>query len=278
LAEEFSILNFQFSMNDLISKFSKTKLFLLELLFPKFCLGCQKEGFYLCEDCRATLEISENNYCLCSQNHKALAPNSKLGKCNRCSDKKLSGLYFALPFKDPSAGSGQETYLTKKLVHQFKYGPYTKNLAKTLASLIIEHLVITQKNTDEIWNNGVLVPVPLDKKKLKIRNYNQSEELAKELSKVLQIPVVSDILIKTKTTKPQMELSKEQREKNLLGAFAISSPSLRGAEATKQSLKNKKVFLVDDVYTTGSTMEECARVLRTAGAKSVWGITVAREE
>ena len=75
-----------------------------------------------------------------------------------------------------------------------------------------------------------------------------------------------------------MELSKEQREKNLLGAFAISSPSLRGAEATKQSLKNKKVFLVDDVYTTGSTMEECARVLRTAGAKSVWGITVAREE
>ena len=97
-----------------------------------------------------------------------------------CQNKKLSGLYFALPYK--------EKQLTKKLIFQFKYKPYLKDLAKTLASILVEHFVISGKNTDEIWENGILVPVPLDKNKLKERGYNQSEELAKELSEVLQIP------------------------------------------------------------------------------------------
>ena len=106
-------------------------------------------------------------------------------------------------------------------------------------------------------------------KKLKIRGYNQSEELAKELSKILQIPVISDNLIKIKSTKPQMELSKVEREKNLENAFAIKNP---------EEFSGKKIFLVDDVYTTGSTMEECAKILKENGIKDVWGIALAREE
>lgn len=245
---------------------NKTKNFLLDLFFPKFCFGCQKEGAYLCDDCKETLEISEHNYCLCDKNPLRLTPGQKKsGKCSKCSGRKLSGLYFALPYKEKS--------LTKKLIHQFKYEPYVKDLAKTLASLIIEHLVKTKKNTDEIWQNSVLIPIPLDKKKLKIRSYNQSEELAKELAKVLKIPMFSDVLIKIKPTKPQMELKKEEREKNLLGAFSIN----KKIGTSDVPISGKKVFLVDDVYTTGSTMQECARVLRDAGAKSVWGITIARE-
>jgi len=243
----------------------KSGEFLLDLMFPKFCLGCQKEGAYLCDDCRALLEISEFNYCLCNSKPQRLPPNSKLGKCNRCQDKRLSGLFFALPYK--------ERALTRKLIYQFKYQPYLKDLAKTLAGILIEHFVLSGKNTDEVWNNGILVPIPLDKKKIKIRGYNQSEELAKELSMVLQIPIISDVLIKTKSTKPQMELKKEEREKNLRGAFTI-----KNSTTDESILLDKKVFLVDDVYTTGSTMEECATVLRDSGAKSVWGIALAREE
>ena len=108
-----------------------------------------------------------------------------------------------------------------------------------------------------------------DKNKIKIRGYNQSEELAKELSKILQIPVVSDALIKIKPTKPQMELTKLEREKNLDGVFQIKNP---------EQISGKKIFLVDDVYTTGSTMEECAKALGDAGIKQVWGIAIAREE
>ena len=234
--------------------------FLLNLLFPKFCLGCKKEGTYLCDDCRTLLDISEFNFCLCNPNPTRTLPNSNLGKCPRCQNKKLSGLYFALPY--------QEKQLTKKLIHQFKYKPHLKDLSATLASLIIEHLILSEKNTNDIWENGVLIPVPLDKNKLKLRGYNQSEELAKELSKVLQIPVILNVLLKTKSTRPQMELSKSERETNLQNAFIIKNP---------EKISGQKIFLVDDVYTTGSTMAECARVLKESGIKQVWGICIARE-
>ncbi len=239
------------------------KNFLLELFFPSFCLGCKKEGTYLCQDCKATLEISEYDYCLCSKNPlrlASLAHGKPSGKCGSCKDKKLSGLYSALPYKEKT--------LTRKLIHQFKYEPYIKNLAKTLSAILVEHFVLAGKNTNDIWDNGVLVPVPLDKKKLKNRGYNQAEELAKELSKVLKIPVAKENLAKIKETLPQMKLSAEKRKENLKSAFVVKNPA---------GVSGKKVFLVDDVYTTGSTMEECAYVLRTSGTKWVWGIVIARE-
>jgi len=241
------------------NKNNKLKDFLLNLFFPKFCLGCRKEDTYLCDDCRTLLDISEFNYCLCSTKPARLTqPNH--GKCQRCKDKNLSGLYSALPYKDKQ--------LTRKLIYQFKYQPYLKDLAKTLASILVEHFVLSGNNTNEIWDNSVLLPVPLDKEKLKIRGYNQAKKLAEELSKVLQIPVVSNTLIKMKFTKPQMELSKEEREKNLENVFTIKKPF---------DFTRGKIFLVDDVYTTGSTMEECAKTLKQAGAKEIWGIAIARE-
>lgn len=248
-----------------MNNYYKIKRFLLGLFFPKFCLSCQREGSFLCQDCRALLDICEYNYCLCDSKHQGFSPSLKQGKCNKCSDKKLAGLYFALPYK--------ENLLTKKLIYQFKYEPYLKGLAKIFASILIEHFIKTGKNTNGIWSpNGlpaVLIPVPLDKNKLKLRGYNQSEELAKELARTLNLPMFLDVLIKTKTTESQMALKKEEREKNLNGAFTTKNP---------EKIQGKKIFLVDDVYTTGSTMSECANVLRKAGAKSVWGICIAREE
>ena len=240
---------------------NKSKSFFLDLLFPRFCLGCKKEGFYLCEDCRALLDILEYNYCLCDYKPQRLLPEQKTGKCNHCQNKRLSGLYFALSYKEKA--------LTRKLIHQFKYPPYLKDLAKTLAGILAEHFIISGKNISRIWENSVLLPVPLDYKKLKIRGYNQSEEIAKELSKILKIPALSGVLVKIKPTKPQMELLKKERENNLCGAFAVKN---------SEQFLNKKIFLVDDVYTTGSTMEECALVLQNEGVKNIWGIALAREE
>ena len=241
-------------MTDIIKKF------LAELFFPSFCLGCQKEGTYLCQDCTSTLEISQYNYCLCNKNPLRLPPAGTNGKCQRCQNKKLSGLYFSLPYK--------EKFLTRKLIYQFKYQPYIKSLAKNLAGILIEHFIITSKNTDQIWQDSFLVPVPMERKKLKRRGYNQAEELAKELAKTLKIPVISNNLIKIKVTLPQIKLSAKDRQENQKNAFLVKTPA---------ELKNKKIFLVDDVYTTGSTMEECANVLRTSGVKQVWGISIARE-
>lgn len=224
-----------------MNNFQNTKEFLLDLFFPKFCLGCKKEGSYLCQDCRSLLDICEQTYFV--------------------NNKYLSGLYFALPYK--------ERHLTKKLIFNFKYEPYLKDLSKVLANILIEHFIKINKNTNEFWENAVLVPVPLDKKKFKDRGYNQSAELAKELSKIIKIPVILNNLVKIKETQPQMTLKKYDREKNLQKAFIIKNP----AEFT-----GKKVFLIDDVYTTGSTMTECAKTISPANPQQISAITIAREE
>jgi len=112
-----------------------------------------------------------------------------------------------------------------------------------------------------------LVPVPLEKRKLKWRGFNQAEEIAKELSNFWEIPFILDCLIKVKENPPQVDLSEEERMENIKGVFQAKD---------EKEIMGKKIFLVDDVYTTGATMEEAARVLRATGAKEVWGITVAR--
>src|SRR3989344_5964752 len=232
---------------------SLIKNFFLELFFPSFCLGCQKEGAFLCDDCKSNLEISEYDYCLCNKNPQRLIGEAGRsivpGKCGRCQDKKLAGLYFALPY--------QEKFLTRKLIYQFKYEPYIKSLAKDLAKILEEHFILTGKNTDRVWENSVLVPVPMERTKQKNRGYNQAEELAKELSKILQIPVVSNNLLKIKKTESQMKLSAKKRMENLKNAFLIKNPEeLFGNPAFAKATAGKgKIFLVDDVYTTGSTME-----------------------
>jgi len=231
---------------------NRSKNFFLDLLFPKFCLGCQEEGDYLCQDCQATLEILEYQYCLC----KSPLRLPEAGKCRRCLTKKLNGLYFALNY---------QSSFPKKLIHQFKYEPFAKGLAKPLASLIIAHFQLLANTPD--FSNFIIIPIPLEEKRLKWRGFNQAEELAKELAKFLKIPLISGCLIKIKETLPQIDLSAKEREENPRGAFLLK----KGGE-----IKGRKVLLVDDVYTTGATMEEAARVLKEAGVKEVWGVVVAR--
>ena len=210
--------------------------FLLELFFPKFCFGCQKEGNYLCPDCKSTLEISSSHKIYSSQN--------------------LKDLYFALNYQSP---------LIKNLIQKFKYEPFVRELAPTLSSLIIEHLQLLDNKPS--FKDFTIIPVPLEKRKLKGRGFNQAEEISKELSSFLAIPLIPNCLIKTKETIPQVELTTETRKENIKGTFSYQHPEL---------VKEKKILLVDDVYTTGSTMEEAARVLREAGAKEIIGIVIAR--
>lgn len=235
-------------------KITKAGEFILDILFPRFCVNCGKEGNYLCEDCFYLIDIFDILYCpFCRA--KAVSDGKTCQSCER-KGKKLSGLFCATSYENP---------IIKKLVSEFKYPPYVKDMAKTLSFLIIMHL-INSKNILEVKGFS-LVSVPLHKSKLRQRGYNQSEELAKELSKILKIPVLGNVLAKNKKTPAQMELKREERLKNIYGTFACVKP---------ESVKNQKILLVDDVFTTGSTMEECASVLKSASAGEVRGIVLAR--
>ena len=230
------------------------KNYLLDIFFPKFCLGCGKEGTFLCQDCQSCLEILEDNFCLC-ETPKRLP---EAGKCSSCRTKKLDGLFFAVSYQNK---------LIKKLIQEFKYEPFIKDLAEPLTNLIISH-ILSLNEGNRFKKGDILIPIPLSKRKLKSRGFNQSEEIDKELSKELKIPVIADCLIKIKETPAQMELSGEERQENIKGVFEVIK---------KEKIQGKKILLVDDVYTTGATMEECAKILKLSGAKEVWGIAVARE-
>jgi len=216
------------------------KDFLLKLFFPRFCLGCQKEGTYLCQDCLSLIDISNRFLKI---------------------DKNLSRLYFSTDY---------ENFIVKKLIKNFKYKPFAKDLSKTLIFLIIIYFQNLEKKPQflEKKEEFILIPLPLHKKRLRWRGFNQAELIAKGLSDFLKIPLFSDVLIKNKKTLPQAKLPKEKRQKNVRGAFFCKKPKI---------IKDKRILLVDDVFTTGATMKEAARVLKKAGAKSVWGIVVAKE-
>lgn len=233
---------------------SRSKNFLLSLFFPKFCFGYKKEGNYLCEDCLSTVEVLENQFCPGCQ--KRLVDGRVCLSCKKFI--KLNGLYFAAPYKNN---------LIKKLITQFKYEPFVKELREAVANLIITHLELCDKKESD-FSEFYLIPVPLEIKRLKWRGFNQAEEIGKELTKFLKIPLVSDVLYKIKETPPQIKLAAEARIENIKGAFLVKN---------KERITGRKILLVDDVYTTGSTMQECARVLKESGAKEVWGVAVARE-
>lgn len=279
--------------------------FLSGLLFPRFCLNCQREKNYLCQDCFSLIDILTNQYCPFCNPPKIVLDGKTCYSCRK--SKKLTGLFCAASYQN---------FIIKKLISQFKYEPYVKELAKPLAVLIIQHFQLLDyspefliKNPkDEVYpfqglpssspsfllrknsvSDFVLIPVPLHKKRRRWRGFNQAEEISRQLSLFfnpvrdsknkrntqkedisnrVKIPLISDCLLKTKQTLPQVKLSEKERTDNVKGAFVCQNKNL---------IKEKKILLVDDVFTTGSTMEECARVLKDSGAKEVWGIAAARE-
>lgn len=230
---------------------------IIDTIFPNFCLNCAKEGLLICPDCFGCIPISEYNFCpFCPKPRRVMKP----GKCASHQSMKLNGLFTAVPYQDK---------IVKKMLRYFKYPPYLKGLAQPLAQLIIAHFLLSEnKLIFHSQGQALLLPIPLWPKKEKQRGYNQSLLIAEQLSRAIQIPIFKNNLIKIKNTKPQVGLNREKRKENLWGAFAVRKPA---------DFTGKIIFLIDDVFTTGSTMEECAKVIKQTGAKQVWGVAVARE-
>lgn len=149
----------------------------------------------------------------------------------------------------------------RQAIHQLKYRNL-RVLAVPLAELLQEYVIANPVAAE------VLVPVPLHPKRLRERGYNQSRLLAQELGKFIGLPVIDDCLIRQRHALPQARTaSVEERRSNIADAFACHD----------HRLENKQVLLIDDVATSGATLDACAAALKTAGAASVWGLVMARE-
>ncbi len=172
--------------------------------------------------------------------------------CDACRrNSNLKGIYILGYYNDE---------VLKKAIWEFKYN-FVKDIGEILALLAAKSL---KEKAD--FNKGTFAAVPLDKKRLAWRGFNQSEILAFALAKNLEGPFLKNALKRVRKTKSQIGLSKKERVENVLEAFKVNG-----------AIPDGKIFLVDDVFTTGSTLEECAKELKKAGAKEVWGVVLAKD-
>ncbi|MCR4324728.1 MAG: ComF family protein [Candidatus Curtissbacteria bacterium] len=217
----------------------------LDLVFPKRCVSCRRLGNYICTDCFLKIEFLEHPVCPVCQ-RQAIGGRVHPG-CKTL--YTLDGLVVACKYRGP----------VRNAIKKVKYR-WVRSIEKVLVDLLVS----------QIWRfdlpeDVILVPVPLHIKRERWRGFNQSEILASTLGR--EFKVQSNLSInRLIDTKAQVRLDRKARKENVKGAFAIA----RGAK-----VEGTNIILVDDVYTSGSTMSECAKVLKKAGAKSVLGAAIA---
>ena len=217
----------------------------LAYIMPFRCLMCQEvvmQANSFCPTCWGKLSFITKPFCqICSK----ILPFS-VGNESIC-----IGCYNKPPLYDKARAVLRFDQESKKLIHNFKYYDRT-NIAKAMA------LNMLNMHQDILQEADVLIPVPMHKFKRMLRFYNQAFILAKELSLLANKPILTDVLIKSRWTKSQATLSKKQRQSNLENSFGIKNPQL---------INGKKVILIDDVLTTGSTATICTKQLKKHASK-----------
>ena len=229
------------------TKLTQIRDLLLDLIFPQRCIGCGADGELLCLSCLKLFPRLTPPYCDC-----CAVPFSGGRLCPNCLNLP--------PAIDGIRSLFLHEGLARDAVHHLKYRNL-KGLARPLAELMAEYLKSNPLPVD------ILVAVPLHSKRMRQRGYNQSDLLAEELSRLINLPTASGSLVRLRNTPSQVSLGAEARRSNVQGAFRCENPDYQG----------KGVLLIDDVCTTGATLNACALALKEAGAASVWGLTLSRE-
>lgn len=235
----------------------KIKGLLLEAIFPSTCLACKKDTFHkergskwLCETCTHQLKSSFKTIChICGK-------EVRFSHKKRCSHQPtfLESVSFIFLY---------ENKIARSLIHSLKYR-YIKDVLYILdAHLKKERLNLLRIPAD------ILVPLPLYKRKLRERGFNQSELLAEKVLELIQKPLATDVLKKVHSSPSQMKTRRSKdRIKNIKGVFVVKE---------REAIRGKSVLLIDDVVTTGATLEEAAKTLVEAGAKRVFAFVLARD-
>ena len=227
---------------------------ILNLVFPPTCVACQRYGAWLCSACADVIERLEPPLCArCGwPGHQVPPPSGRASGCCPATLDSLDGLR-ALAFH-----SGP----LRTAIHQLKYGDL-RALAGSLADLMAEGWPAL---APEGTGFDTLVPIPLHRARQRERGYNQAALLARELGARLQRPVIESGLERIRDTAPQVGLKPAARRQNVRNAFRCRGGHFEG----------QRVLLIDDVCTTGATLEAAATALRAGGAVSVWAYTLAR--
>jgi competence protein ComFC len=216
----------------------------LDLLFPPACGGCGKIGSHWCVECQQHVQILNGTLCeVCG------LPQDTDGICNTCRAERphFHALRAWVVFEDPI----RKALLRLKYYRNFSLGD----------ALAVQ---MTDFVRDLNWPIDMLIPIPLGRQRMKERGYNQAGMIAEPLARALGIEFAPKALVRSKETRSQVGLSKQERQKNVLGVFQATGVS------------GKTILVLDDVSTTGSTLSSSAEALLSSGASDVYALTVAR--
>lgn len=228
----------------------------LDLIFPIRCLRCGKFGRYVCKKCLRKISIKKSFECIgCSK------PTPLGATCYLCSRKHhIDQLLVVADYKNK---------LVQKSLKAFKYR-FIIDISEPLLILIKNYIkwLALVKKIDICVANPLLVPVPLHKKRLNWRGFNQADILARDLAETYKIELAADILTRVNSSTPQADIKeKDLRLKNLEGVFKFVGHN---------KIVGREVVLIDDVCTTGATLSECAKVLKQNGATRIIALVIAR--
>lgn len=222
---------------------------ILDLVYPPFCLTCGRDGEdYLCVECEEKIDAIVPPVC-----QKCGTP-SESNQCPECERRE-----FAFEF---ARGAGTFDGILRGAIHALKYQNRIV-MAEPLGA-ILARCFPTTRIAGKV---DLAIPIPIHKSRLVERGFNQAAELARVLCKRTGLPLDTSNLYKCRSTRPQADLPFEERLINLEGAFAIRKP---------ECVQGRRILLIDDVMTTGSTFHEAARTLKEAGARQVFAYTLAR--
>ncbi len=232
---------------------------LKDLIYPNYCLNCKNKAgpslkeHFICGSCQKKIEMNLPPFCpFCGRTLDEFSRGKNT--CPGCLNAKFN---FDRAFS-PCKYSG----VIKKMIQEFKYSGRDylgKNLGQILNNFIKEYNL-------PIEYMDFIIPVPLHNARLRQREFNQAQILSEQIAKEFSKKLLPGVLTRTKAAKSQTELSPEERLHNVKNSFSVTYPQL---------IKDKNLLLVDDVLTTGSTLSEAAKSLKTAGAKMVFAITLA---
>lgn len=241
--------------NQLMRQARQLVLFLADFLFPRECVMCAHEGEWLCATCRSKLGYLPRQVCLICQADKE-------GLVCASHNLFIDRFFSAFSYREEAI---------KKLVKLFKYH-FSQEAGEVLGNLLIDFLraeeqqkILKLLSHWSAQNKLLVLAVPLSRRRERWRGFNQAEILAQNIANNFVWKFDNKNLIRIRHTKPQAELTALMRSHNLTKSFAWRGESLVGFA----------VLLIDDVATTGTTLNECARALKASGASKVYGLTIA---
>ncbi len=221
----------------------------LDVIYPRHCVLCGAHGWQgrdLCRDCYAELPVNQAACRVCAI-PLPLAEDGQELMCGQCQQqvRQFDTCYSAFVYKSPF----------DKLIHQLKF-QHKLHLATLLGDLMVEALERRFAGSKPLPD--CIIPVPLHHSRLRERGYNQALELARPIAKRFNLPLLRNSCIRNKATLPQSELPAEERFNNIMGSFTVQA-----------NFSARHVVIVDDVMTTGSTIDALAKTLKEAGVQTV---------